>query len=164
MAIELNRAALADHFGVSLPTVDRWIKDGMPVKQRGARGIEWKFDLAACIAWWGDRRARDAAGDAPGDLAEIEKRTAQAKMLRAELELAKERGEVAPIRDFERAWAKAFAQIRANIMNVPQRVVIQLLGETDEAIFKEKMRTELTMALQKSSEAEIELNEEDDEQ
>jgi phage terminase Nu1 subunit (DNA packaging protein) len=134
----------------------------MPVVQRGSRGVEWAFDLADCIKWWGDRRAAQAAGDTPTDLEEIEKRTATAKMLQAELDLAKKRGEVATIRDFERAQAKAFAEIRANVMNVPQRVVLQLLGCGDETEFKAKLRAELTLALQAAAEADLTLPDEDD--
>jgi phage terminase Nu1 subunit (DNA packaging protein) len=148
--------------GISLPTVDRWVKEGMPVEQRGQRGVQAVYDLADVIRWRIDRAAKDAAADAPDDLSAIEKRTAQAKMLTAELELAKKKGEVAPVRDFERAQAKVFAQIRANVMNVPQRCVIQLLGETDETIFKDKLRKELTLALQAASEADLTLEDEDE--
>lgn len=162
MGVKLNRAGLAEHLGVSLPTIDRWGKEGMPVVQRGSRGVEWVFDLAEVIRWRVDRAAKDAASDAPDGLEEIEKRTAAAKMLKAELELAQARGDVAPIREFERAQAKAFAEVRANVMNVPQRVVIQLLGETNETRFKEVLRGELTLALQAAAEADLTLADEED--
>lgn len=157
MTIQLNRAGIAQHMGVSLPTIDRWVKDGMPVVQRGSRGVEWVFDLPEVIRWRVERASREAAADAPDGLDEIEKRTAQAKLQLVELELAKKRGEVAAIRDFERAQAKAFAEIRTNVMNVPQRVVIQLLGETNETEFKRKLRAELTLALQAAAEADLTL-------
>jgi phage terminase Nu1 subunit (DNA packaging protein) len=136
----------------------------MPVVQRGSRGVEWVFDLAEVIRWRVDRAAKDAAADAPDGLEEIEKRTAAAKMLKAELELAQARGDVAPIREFERAQAKAFAEVRANVMNVPQRVVIQLLGETNETRFKEVLRGELTLALQAAAEADLTLADEGDDE
>jgi hypothetical protein len=47
-------------------------------------------------------------------------------------------------------------------MNVPQRVVIQLLGETNETRFKEVLRAELTLALQAAAEADLTLADEDD--
>lgn len=78
-----------------------------------------------------------------------------AEATRAELELAKARGEVAPIREFERVQTAMFAAIRANVMNVPQRVVVQLLGETDETTFKKKLRAELTLALETAAAAEL---------
>ncbi len=162
MAIILNRTALADHMGVSAPTIDRWIKEGMPIVTRGGRGVEWEFSLPDVIRWWGKRKEDAAAGgDHMSDMAEIERRTALAKMQRAELELAKEKGEVAPIREFERAQARMMAAIRTNVMNVTQRAVTQLLGETDEAVFKSKLTAELRLALEQSADADLS---EDDEE
>lgn len=160
MGVKLNRSGLAEHMAVSLPTIDRWVKDGMPVVQRGARGIEWVFDLADVISWYARRQA-EAAGGAVDDLKEIEKRTARAKMEQAELALAQARGQVAPIAEFQRVQSSMMAVIRQNIMNVPQRAVLQLLGETSETVFKQKLRAELTLALEQSANAD--LNVDDDE-
>jgi len=44
-------------------------------------------------------------------------------------------------------------------MNVPQRAVLQLLGETDERAFKEKLKAELVLALETSAEEELEEDE-----
>lgn len=161
MGVILNRTALAEHMGVSTVAIDNWRKEGMPIVQRGSRGIEWSFDLAAVIKWWGERKVQQAGGDAPSDLSEIEKRTATAKMQQAELGAAKARKEVAPIRDFERGLSAIMAEVRTNVMNVPQRVVIQLLGETDEAVFKQKLRAELVLALQAAANSELILSEDD---
>ena len=164
MAIKLNRSELAQHMGVTTVTIDTWRKNGMPVLQAGSRGVEWSFDLTAVIKWHVSQKVKEAAGDAPDDLAQIEKRTASAKMQSAELALAKAKGEVAPIRDFERAQAKVFAEIRSNVLNVTQRVVIQLLGETDEATFKSKLRAELVLALQAAADAELTLADDGEDQ
>ncbi len=163
MGVKLNRAGLAQHMDVSLPTIDRWVKDGMPVVQRGSRGIEWSFDLADVISWYA-RRQVDAAGGAVDDLAEIEKRTARAKMERAELEVAQARGLVAPIDEFQRVQSAMMAVIRQNIMNVPQRAVLQLLGETNETTFKQKLRAELTLALEQSAQADIDVSDDEDDE
>jgi phage terminase Nu1 subunit (DNA packaging protein) len=133
----------------------------MPVVTKGSKGVEWEFDLAACIEWYAQRKA-DAAGGALDDIKEIEKRTARAKMERAELELAEAKGLVAPVTEFKRAQAAIFAQIRANVMNVPQRVVVQLLKESNETVFKTKLRAELTLALEAASKAELLLDEDDE--
>lgn len=162
MGVKLNRSGLAEHMDVSLPTIDRWVKDGMPVVTRGSRGVEWAFDLAEVISWY-TRRQVDAAGGAVDDLAEIEKRTARAKMEQAELALADARKLVAPIREFERAQAAIFAEIRTNVMNVPQRVVVQLLGCTDEVEFKQKLRAELTLALEAAATAQLVLDDDETE-
>lgn len=151
----VNRSALADIFGVALPTVDGWVRQGVPIVQRGGRGRQWEFDTADVAAWLRDKAVSDATGETQADETEITRRTKKAGMLLAELNLAKAKGEVAPVRDFERAQAAVFAQIRANVMNVAQRVVVQLLGETDETIFKAKLRAELALALEAASEADL---------
>ena len=161
MGVKLNRADLAEHMGVSVVTIDTWRKSGMPVDVRGDRGVAWQFDLAEVIKWRVERAKDDAASATPTGLEEIERRTATAKMLEAELSLAKKRGEVASIRDFEVAQAKVFAQIRANVMNVPQRVVLQLIGETDETVFKQKLKAELSLALTAAAEAEVDIPDDD---
>jgi phage terminase Nu1 subunit (DNA packaging protein) len=161
MAPRLNRADTAEAMGVNVTTIDRWVKEGCPVAQRGSRGVEWAFDLPALIRWWGDRRAADAEADAPDDLLEIEKRTKQAAMFKAELELAKARGEVASVREFELAQSRAMAAIRARVMNVPQRVVTQLLGETDATKFKDKLKGELREALEQAADEDITLEDDD---
>lgn len=161
MGVELNRADLANHMGVSPPTIDAWRKDGMPVKRRGSKGVEWAFDLAEVIKWRTDRAVAAAAGTGPSDLDEIERRTKQAKMHQEELALAKLRGEVAPIEEFKRAQAARYAMIRANLMNVPARAVLQLLGETDEGAFKRKLKAEIQLALETAANAELEISEDE---
>lgn len=159
----VNRTGLADVFGVSLPTVDGWIRAGCPVETRGSRGSQWEFNTAKVAKWLRDRAVTDATAGKPTDEAEIERRTKVAKMRQAELDLAKATGEVAAIRDFERAQAAAFAEVRANVMNVTQRVVVQLLGENDEATFKAKLNAELHLALQAAADADLVLAEEENE-
>lgn len=158
----VTRTGLAEVFGVSMPTVDSWVRAGCPVVKRGSRGVEWQFDTAAVIKWREQKAAADAIGETPADEAELRRREQRAKTERAELELAKARADVAPIREFERAQAAVFAEIRSNVMNVPQRVVVQLLGETDEIVFKQKLRAELALALEAAAEADLVLTDEEE--
>jgi phage terminase Nu1 subunit (DNA packaging protein) len=158
-----GRQETADIIGVDVKTLDRWVRDGCPVVKRGGRGVEWGFCLPDVIRWWGDRRATEAAADAPGDLAEIELRRERAKMLLAELELANARGEVALVREFELATSRAMAEIQTRVMQVPQRVVMQLLGETDETRFKETLSAELRTALESAADADLNLDDDDGE-
>jgi len=44
--LKVNGKQLADVFGVSLPTVDAWVRQGCPSDQQGGRGREWVFDTA----------------------------------------------------------------------------------------------------------------------
>ena len=52
-----NRAQLAKEFGISLPTVDDWVRRGCPVVSKGGQGRECKFSIRDVRAW----RARDIA-------------------------------------------------------------------------------------------------------
>lgn len=153
----VNRQELSQAMGISLPTVDRWIRDGCPVKQRGTKGVAWEFNLPDVVNWWGERQRQAAAGDAPTDIEDAKRRKIAAEASLAELELAKAKGEVAPIRDFERTWSAMMASIQQNVMNVPQRVVVQLLGETNETVFKQKLRAELTLALEQAATADLDV-------
>lgn len=164
MTNTLNRAELAAALDVSLPTIDRWRKDGMPVVTRGSKGIEWAFCLKDVIAWRIKQQVDAAGGDGPSDMETIDKRTAAAKMEKAELELAIAKGEVAPIREFEIAHAKRMAIIRQSVLNVVGRSVMQLLGCRDETEFRQKLRAELVLALEQSASGEIDVTEDDDEQ
>lgn len=159
----VNRAGLAAAMGVSEPTVDRWVKEGCPAKTRGRRGVEWQFNLPDVIAWWGARERDKAAGADTTDETELRRRGLVASTGKLELEFAIARREVAPVDEFERAQAKLMATIQTNMLNVPARAVLQLLGEKDETVFKQKLRAEITLALQQSAEAELDLDDETDE-
>lgn len=159
----VNRGQLAEVFGVSPPTVDGWVRTGCPIEKRGQRGVQAEFDTAKVGKWLRDRAVADATGDTQQDEAEIERRTKRAKMLQAELELTKARGLVAPIREFERAQAARYAMIRANCLNIPKRAALQLLGETNETTFKQKLRAEIILALETAARAQLEVAPEDEE-
>ncbi|QOE32734.1 terminase small subunit [Achromobacter phage Mano] len=159
----VNRTGLSDVFGVSLPTVDAWVRQGCPYVKRGTgRGQQWEFSTADVAKWLQERAAINAGGDDQADENELKKRKLRAETLKAELELAKASGEVAPVREFERAQAAAMAAIRANMRNVPGRAVLQLLGCTDETVFKQKLMAEIDLALVTAAEADLEPEDEDD--
>lgn len=149
----VNRTGLADVLGCSEGVVDRYVREKCPVEQRGSRGVPWAFNTAHVIKWLRDKDRQQATGKAPAinELRDLQLRKLEAETEKAELDLAKAKGDVALIEDFERAQALVFAAIRTNVLNVPQRVVLQLLGETNETAFKEKLRVELGAALEQSA-------------
>lgn len=171
IARTLNRAEMAELASISLPTLDKWVKAGCPILQRGSKGVESKFNPVDVFKWRAtqDRRAGHPSGEIapPGegeqglDDTVIRRRTAIAGMLQAELELEKARGNVAPIDEFEKVQARIMATIKAKIMNVPQRVVLSLLGETDETTFKRVLKAELSEALEQAATSDIDEDDED---
>ena len=150
--------------GISLPTVDRWIRDGCPVKQRGTKGVAWEFSLPDVVAWWGNRQREAAGGDAKADEAELKRRKLAAETAKSELELAQARALVAPIREFEIAHAKRMAVIRQSVLNVVGRSVMQLLGCRDEAEFRSKLRAELVLALEQAAADPIDVSEDEEDE
>ncbi|MFW1888089.1 terminase small subunit [Acinetobacter johnsonii] len=149
---EVTRQGLADIFGVSLPTIDNWVRQGCPYISKGGRGQEWKFNTASVSTWLRDRDVEEATGGIPDDFETLKCRKMLADAQLAELELAQKKGEVAHIEEFERMWSLAMGQLRQNILGVPQRAVLQLIGETDERKFKTKLRAEIVLALDQSVE------------
>jgi phage terminase Nu1 subunit (DNA packaging protein) len=65
----------------------------------------------------------------------------------AELALEKARGEVVPLKDIEINVGNLFAEVRANIRNLPERIVSALVGMTDERKIKEIMLEEIDLIL-----------------
>jgi hypothetical protein len=87
----------------------------------------------------------------------------RAERIMVELELAKAKGLVSLVSDFERAQASRATVIRTNVLNVAQRAVLRLLGEHDETTFKRVLREELVTALKTAADAEIDLSTTEDE-
>lgn len=157
----VNRTGLSEVFGVALNTIDSWVRNGCPVVQKGAgKGQEWQFNTAAVSNWLRERDVEDATGGIPDDIELLRIRKQKAETELAELELATKKGEVALVAEFERMWSLAMGQLRQNILGVPQRAVLQLIGETDERKFKTKLRAEIVLALEQS--AELDWPEEDE--
>lgn len=159
----LNRGECAEFFGVTPPTVDGWVRAGCPVK-KGQKGIASEFNSAEVAAFLRQKAREEGSGKSLADEGELKRRKLAAEAERSELELAKAKGEVAPVREFERAQAAAMAAIRANMRNVPGRAVLRLLGCTDELEFKNTLMDEIDLALVTAAESELDLgNDEDDE-
>ncbi|WP_052249088.1 terminase small subunit [Leisingera sp. ANG-Vp] len=146
---EVNRTELAEINGVSLPTIDEWVRRGCPVVQRGGRGRAWIFNTAEVRSWRDDDIRAQASHTTNASKDELQLRKLAAETEQAELDLAKAKDEVVPVEQYERALTKAFGEVRAGIRNVlPQRAARRLMGETEETAFKEKMREEVDHVLE----------------
>jgi phage terminase Nu1 subunit (DNA packaging protein) len=47
----LNKRELSDFFGISLPTLDAWIADGLPSRVEGTNGRQYEFQASTAWAW-----------------------------------------------------------------------------------------------------------------
>lgn len=159
---DVNKAELCSIMGVTPPTVDGWVRNGCPIKKKGSRGVAATFNTADVMTWLRDKAREEASGTTLADEGELKRRKLAAEAEKAELELAKAKGEVAPVREFERATASLMAIIRQNVMQVPGRIVMQLIGCTDETEFKTKLRAELVLALESAAEEDLSLEDDED--
>lgn len=107
--------------------------------ERVARG---KFALGPSLRALIDQ----AAGTGSALIRERTRATKAAADLR-ELELANARGEVASVAAFHAVQAHTALMIRTGMLNVPQRVVSQIVGSTDEVQIKAALRKEIVLAL-----------------
>lgn len=166
--MRVNRQELAKEMKTSLPTVDKWVREGMPFVVRGEKGKSWVFETADCQEWLRRREIEKARARAeremPDDLDELKARKLAAETALVELELEQARGGVAPVDQVERMACKAFATVRAAMRNIPGRVVSQLIGETDERAFKETLLAEIDEALLALSTAALLSPEDDDDE
>lgn len=167
---EVNRAQLANHFGVAKTTVDDWVQRGCPVEQRGSRGVPWKFNTAEIFKWLDQQARAETAGVQIATTDELRRRKLAAETGSAELAYSKEAELVAPIEQIERAMIKAFGEVRGSLRRVlPARAARRLVGETNETRFKTVLLEEIDHCLEALAdedlinEADLDLEDEDDE-
>lgn len=146
---KVNRRELAAVFGISLPTVDAWVRAGCPYDQRAAAGREWIFDTADVARWREELAAADAAGEDVQDERRLRLRKLKAETLAAELDLQQKKALVAPLDQVERVLSRVFAEVQSNLRGrLVARLVAQLIGETDERRFKRIALAEIDEVLQ----------------
>ena len=151
----VGKREIAQIFGVAETTVNEWVRRGCPVMQRGGKGVAWQVNTADVSEWLKQRAVEDVAGDTLADESELKRRKLAADTAKAELELAKVKGEVVPLKQLERSLANTFAEVKTNIRNVPSRVSTTLLGEDSETRIKEVILGEIDLALEAMDEFDI---------
>lgn len=136
---DVNRGQLAQAFGVSTNTVDKWRVDGMPVEQEGTNGTSYVFRLSHCWAWREARQANERAVKASGDVAAHQLRmhflnlqedqprgymSAEQRIKEAEAEMkynlaARARRELIHTAEVEQLTASMASEFRAGVQNLP---------------------------------------------
>ena len=129
MADRLSGAALSAAMGVARQTVSTWKSEGCPFtpdKRSGAPTY-----LVAEVVPWLIQRERESAAPLDKDAEQVRKLKAEAD--RVELEVAKVRGELVPITEFERVLAADHDETRAALTALPSkfaRLVVDRTGCT----------------------------------
>ena len=160
---KVNRKQLADVCGVSLPTVDAWVRAGCPFDQKGERGKEWVFDTADVMRWREERARLEAGGQDVQDDAALTRRRKLAETRLVEIELLEKMGDLAPVTQMERVWSRLLAELQGGLRGAfVMRCATQLLGETDERTFKRVLLAEVDSCLSALSDMELTEPDEDD--
>lgn len=99
---ELNKAELAERFGVDVRTITNWVQEGMPQRRKSGKP---SYSWPECREWREGDIRKDARADrhAGGDddkktrLAELRLRQLEIEVEQADLDLAERRGELIPV-------------------------------------------------------------------
>lgn len=124
---DVNRSDLANICGVSLPTIDAWIRKNCPVVERGSRGRQWRFDSAAVIDWR-IKQAVDAATsglldkDGKTSKDEADRRRAVANAITAEVEADEMLKSVVSRFDAESCVADFCQALRSGFSNAGSKI------------------------------------------
>lgn len=115
-----NKAGCAEFFDVSMPTVDAWIRRGMPIVQKGGKGVSWQIDLLAAAQWRFGVQASGGSID-PESLEPMQRRAwYEGETKRRELQVRDR--ELIPAADVERVVATAFAALASDIQSIPDNL------------------------------------------
>jgi len=120
--------------------VQQLVKAGMPRKSRG------QYDPVKCMLWYIRflQRALEKKAVPALDGGFVGEREERVRLLRAhadlrEMELAKERGLMVALPDFESTLAHLVLTKKAQIMAMPPRLAPELVGETSRAMIQAKI-------------------------
>lgn len=149
--MHMNRSEIAEAFGADPTTIDRWVKDGMPVVDRPGKGIAATFDLPACLRWKLsndldkalDRVEKSATAE---DLDALKAEGQRLRNESAQLDLAARRGELARIDIMLDMMKSLVIEGRIALMDrVPPRVaaLAQEPGSNLKQIIRDEMRAAL---------------------
>ncbi len=115
-----NKAQVAEFFDVSLPTVEAWLRKGMPIMQRGSKGVAWVVDLCAAAQWRFGSQSSGGEID-PDELEPIPRKAwYEGEVKKRELQIKD--GELIPVAEVEKAVATAFSAIASDILAIPDHL------------------------------------------
>ncbi len=148
----VNTEELAQLYDISTAQIYKWVKDGCPVKDKAtaAKGSH-KFDTKKVSTWREKRAVSQATKNFDDELLtkeEAQRRKVAAEAGLAELELAQKKGLVVDLAELERDLSNRFAELRASLRKIPERVVLRVVGQTDETTIKSIVLTEVDTVLE----------------
>jgi phage terminase Nu1 subunit (DNA packaging protein) len=125
---------MAGLFGVTRQTVDRWLKQGCPFVEKADRdrGREWQLSLPAVVEWREKRAVEQAIGDTSKlGIDEARRRKTAAEAALAELELARQRGEVVSLAVVANVIGDQLSACKARLLSIPTKISPLVATATD---------------------------------
>lgn len=131
--IAANRTDIAEIFGVSLITVDTWVRAGCPFVERARPGRPWRFDTAAVSGWL--LRRVEEAHKRGGPLDPTQERARKDKELADAIAMknARLRAELVAVDDASAAVKDAFGRVRSKVCTLPHKIAAAAVHATTEA-------------------------------
>ena len=144
----VNRADLATLCGVSLPTIDAWLRKGCPIVERGSKGREAKFDSAAVIRWIRDSAVADAVSglqDDDGKVSrdEADRRRAVANAISAEVAADEDLKSVMSRFDGETMLADFCQALRSSMSTTGSKIANRTAAMTRPAEIRDFCQAEI---------------------
>lgn len=149
----VNRTDVATLCNVSLPTVDKWVRNGCPVVERGSKGREFQFDIAAVIDW----RIKSAVDQAVAGLQDVDgktskdeadRRKAVANAVVAEVEADEALKAVVSRFDAESVMADFCQALRSGLSNAGTKIAGRTTTMTNPNEIRELCEAEINRAFQ----------------
>jgi phage terminase Nu1 subunit (DNA packaging protein) len=146
----VNRGELAELCGVSVVTIDSWVRDGAPYVRRPVRkGVgQWEFNPGSVIQWRIDMERQSALGDlAKVDEQEARRRKLAAEAGLAELELQLKNGGAVAVADQERVWVQMVGAARSRLLSIPTKLGPAIAIEVDPIVCQSLIQGAMVEAL-----------------
>ena len=124
---DAKRTHAAEFFKCSLPTIDAWIRNGCPVKERNARGGVGMLNLSDMTRW----KIAQSQNRTQDPIAERARRDSEAADKLA-LENARTRGEIVAADTVTSSWVGIMSEVRARLLSLPTSLAPQVIGATTE--------------------------------
>jgi phage terminase Nu1 subunit (DNA packaging protein) len=156
---KVSQSECALVFGVHRNTLSNWVKQGCPFDQKAnkALGKDWILDTATVAQWREGLAVKNTVGDLTAvSEDELKRRKLAAETGTLELALAKLKGEVGLISEFEKTSQNMAIGISACMLLVPGRCSAQIAGMTDETEIKKIVDDEIRLALSESADIDLE--------
>lgn len=154
----VNRVTLSLILGKNVSTIDSWVRQGMPYVEKGSKGIDWLFDTSKVIKWRERKLREEDSTPERIELDEARRRKTAAEAGILEIELQQKRGEVIEREEVELGLSQAFITIKQRLRTIPERLIPQIIAETDERICSELLLSEIDDALLELSQLDFDAN------